>query len=111
MNVIIIIFTLFFGKQVGKDHWGNRYYQSKGFLAFKAKRWVLFVGSKEPSKVPPHWDMWLKKIIDKPINNPNKLFWQKERLPNFTGTDLAHNPTKYNKTIKSYNNYQPWNRD
>ena len=36
----------FFGKLVGKDHLGNKYYQSKS-----GKRWVIYNGEIEASKI------------------------------------------------------------
>ncbi len=37
----------FFGNLVGKDHLGNKYYQSKS-----GKRWVIYNGEIEASKIP-----------------------------------------------------------
>ena len=39
--------TLFFGKLVGKDHLGNKYYESK-----TGRRWVIYNGEIEATKIP-----------------------------------------------------------
>ena len=39
--------TIFFGKFVGKDEFGNKYYQSKN-----GKRWVIYSGEIDASKIP-----------------------------------------------------------
>jgi len=36
-----------FGKFVGEDHMGNKYYQSKS-----GKRWIVYKGEIEASKIP-----------------------------------------------------------
>ena len=40
------LYTLFFGKLVGKDSFGNKYYISK-----KGKRWVIYNGEINASKI------------------------------------------------------------
>ena len=47
--------TLFFGKFVGKDSLGNKYYQNKS-----GKRWVIYNGEVDASKVPEEWYSWLQ---------------------------------------------------
>ena len=52
-----------------------------------AKRWVMFNGEIEASKIPPHWHAWLHKSIDEPpLNYSHKYSWQKDHKPNMTGT-------------------------
>ena len=48
------IFTTFFGKFVGKDEYGNKYYESK-----KGRRWVIYNGEVEASKIPNEWYSWI----------------------------------------------------
>jgi NADH:ubiquinone oxidoreductase subunit len=58
------------------------------------KRYVIYNGIIEPSKVPPLWHAWLHylshEIPTKDLNK-NKLFWQQGHLPNVSGTKRAHN--------------------
>ena len=46
--------TLFFGKLVGKDHLGNKYYESK-----TGRRWVIYNGEIEATKIPNEWYSWI----------------------------------------------------
>ena len=46
--------TFFFGKLVGKDEFGNKYYQSK-----KGKRWVIYNDEADASKIPSEWYSWI----------------------------------------------------
>ena len=46
--------TIFFGKLVGSDEYGNKYYESK-----KGRRWVIYNGEVEASKIPNEWYSWI----------------------------------------------------
>ena len=106
MRLMILIFTLFFGKKIGKDKFGNTYYQSQLFK--KEKRWVLYKGKIEASKVSSNWDMWLRFMIDSPLTNSEMFFWQKEHTPNLTGTKFALHYIKSHDIIKTNNHYKSW---
>ena len=82
------IYTLFAGKHIGSDEFGNKYYSS-----FKGKRWVVYNSGVESSKIPPEWHLWihfLKK--NKPDVNKKNFSWQKQHEQNLTGTKKAHKP-------------------
>ena len=79
-----------------------------------AKRWVIFNGEIEASKIPPHWHAWLHKSIDEPpLNYSHKYSWQKDHKPNMTGTKNAHFPPS-NPISKDYKpnqlkaDYESW---
>ena len=111
------IYTLFCGNLVGLDKFGNKYYcNSKNFESETAKRWVIFNGEIEASKIPPHWHAWLHKTINLPPKNyTHKYSWQKEHIPNMTGTSNAYYPRSHplskldndNKTNNEYEKWQP----
>lgn len=89
--------TFFFGKYVGKDAWGNRYYRSRKKQASWAqeKRWVLYKGLAEASKVPPLWYSWLHHTVESPPTREaleTSYAWEKPHLPNLTGTPYAYYP-------------------
>ncbi len=42
--------TYFYGKYVGRDKQGNKYYKSKS-----GKRWVIYKGEVDASKIPNEW--------------------------------------------------------
>ncbi|MBB4210526.1 NADH:ubiquinone oxidoreductase subunit [Rhodothalassium salexigens DSM 2132] len=78
------------GRLVGRDDQGNTYYQSRD----GKRRWVLYDGENEASRVPPEWHMWLHKTTDTPPSErpPERKTWEKDHLPNLTGTSGAYFP-------------------
>ena len=46
--------TIFFGKLVGTDELGNKYYESKN-----GKRWVIYSNTIDASKIPVEWYSWI----------------------------------------------------
>ena len=98
------IHTLLFGKLVGKDYLGNRYYQSKS-----GRRWVIYNGEVEASKIPNEWYSWIHFTKNKLENSHDfdKYEWQKNHLPNQTGSDKSYHPQKNkNANKKKYNSWK-----
>ncbi|MCF6304816.1 MAG: NADH:ubiquinone oxidoreductase subunit NDUFA12 [Rhodobacteraceae bacterium] len=82
------LFTWRKGKLVGEDGLGNKYY------TYKAKRWVIYNGPIEGSRVSPEWHGWLHHTFDNMPNDnplPHKA-WEKPHQENRTGTDDAYRP-------------------
>jgi NADH:ubiquinone oxidoreductase subunit len=116
------LYTWWCGELVGTDQFGNRYFREKsrkalikgGGLESRDRRWVLYVGMAEPSKVPAEWHGWLHHITDAvPVNDPAaRRPWQKEHLPNLSGTALAYRPPgsvlRGGRRDKATGDYQPW---
>jgi NADH:ubiquinone oxidoreductase subunit len=78
------------GRSVGKDQFGNRYFENrKG-----TRRWVVYAGTVEASRVPPEWHGWLHHTFKNPptIEPPKVKPWEKEHLPNLSGTPEAYRP-------------------
>ena len=97
------IVTLVKGKLVGKDEFGNKYYQDK-----KDRRWVIYAEEIDASKIPQEWYSWIhhtKNNIEKK-HDLKKYKWQKPHLPNKTGTNDAYAPDKNKKT--SEKKYTTW---
>ncbi len=97
--------TIFFGKFVGKDSLGNKYYQNK-----TGKRWVIYNGEIDASKIPSEWYSWMhftKNKIEN-VHTLQKYEWQKSHQPNQTGTGNSYHPSKSNeeknKKYKSWKN-------
>ena len=83
-------FTWRKGKKVGEDAQGNVFYQS----ADGAKRWVIFNGEVEASRIAPEWHGWLHHTWQHPPTElplPHKS-WQKPHKPNLTGSLAAYRP-------------------
>lgn len=78
------------GELVGSDQFGNQYYRHKDD---PHRRWVLYKGEPEASKVPPEWHGWLHHSTDDvPAGEIARRSWQKDHLPNLTGTPFAYKP-------------------
>ncbi len=109
-NIGTTLFTIFRGKKTGADEFGNRYYMN----AKKSRRWVIYKGIAEASKVPAEWHRWLHKTTDEVPQNLKTHAWEKPHLPNLTGTDNAYVPkghvksgTKRNKATGDYQAWKP----
>ncbi len=121
MSVGTKLFTKLKGNKVGKDEYGNVYYcssakEGEGIGRRQSeRRWVVYKGLAEPSKVPPYWHSWLHHIIDDvPTDEDQKLQydWQKPHLPNLTGTVHAYNPADVfedGARPKAIGDYEAWN--
>ena len=96
--------TLFFGKLVGNDEFGNKYYKNK-----KDERWVIYSSDIEATKITSDWFLWMHHTIDKVPNNNNKkkYIWQKSHLENKTGTKDSYKPVKIKKDEK-IKKYETW---
>jgi NADH:ubiquinone oxidoreductase subunit len=68
-NIGTLIYTLINGVMVGTDEFGNRYYRArKDKLQGRERRWVLYRGKPEASRVPPEWHAWLHHTTDQPLS-------------------------------------------
>ncbi len=77
------------GVSVGTDAFGNRYYRTKD----GKRRWVLYRGTVEGSRVPPEWNGWLHHTFKDPPSEPAEpRSWEKDHLPNLSGTEGAYHP-------------------
>jgi NADH:ubiquinone oxidoreductase subunit len=78
------------GVQVGSDSQGNTYYKDRT----EDRRWVMYNGVIEASRIPPEWHAWLHGMTDAPPSVqplPTKP-WEKPHQPNMTGTEGAYHP-------------------
>lgn len=83
------------GRQVGQDDQGNRYFEeTKGSGSFgRKRRWVIYAGYAESSRVPPEWHGWLHHTFREPPEDgrPARV-WMKPHEPNLSGTPHAYHP-------------------
>lgn len=72
--------TRFRSRLAGADIYGNRYYRTSFCILGnkKERRWVLYQGFPEASKVPPEWHAWLHHTVDTPLITSKLWFWQQE---------------------------------
>tara|TARA_Y100001970_G_C13591174_1_gene535626 strand:- start:153 stop:512 length:360 start_codon:yes stop_codon:yes gene_type:complete len=97
------IYTIIFGKFVGKDDQGNRYYESKS-----GKRWIIYQSEVESTKISREWYSWIHYMPNKIEKNRNlKTYnWEKPFVSNQTGTKDAYHPRKNENIIKK--KYKSW---
>ena len=96
--------TLFTGKYVGRDEFGNKYYKNK-----RDERWVIYSGTIEATKITSDWYLWMHHTLDKiPTKADQKIYsWQKGHIENKTGTKDSYKPIKIKKdSIKK--KYETW---
>ncbi len=102
------VYTLFTGKLIGRDQFGNKYYSNS-----KGRRWVIYKNNIESSKIPPDWHSWIHFLkINKPSNEEKKFLWQKQYEENLTGTARAYKPegslsSSLKKNMKKYEIWKP----
>jgi len=78
------------GVKVGEDDQGNVYYKTKD----DSRRWVIYNGEAEPSRVGPDWHGWLHRTWEEPPTVaplPHRK-WEVPHQENLTGTALAYAP-------------------
>lgn len=85
------LFTSRHGSEVGRDEAGNVYYRHK---KDPQRRWVVYSGSNDGSRVPPGWQAWLRGTIDElPAEAlPERRPFETRPEPNLTGTMAAFRP-------------------
>ncbi|OSP54962.1 NADH:ubiquinone oxidoreductase subunit NDUFA12 [Pseudoruegeria sp. SK021] len=83
-------FTSRKGVRVGEDDQGNIYYETRD----KVRRWVIFNGECEASRISPDWHGWLHHTWDQPPTAQPLVHrtWEKPHQENLTGTALAYAP-------------------
>ena len=84
------LFTARRGVRVGEDAAGNVFYRTRD----DKKRWVIYNGEMEASRVTPDWHGWLHFTWDTPPTDaplPHKA-WEQPHQENLTGTGAAYAP-------------------
>jgi NADH:ubiquinone oxidoreductase subunit len=105
------LFTRLHGDEVGRDDAGNLYYESTGK---RPRRWVIYDGNNDGSRVPPEWQAWLRGTIDDLPDKalPPRRTFQRPAEANLTGTMAAFRPDGALGSGKirpaSTGDYQPW---
>ena len=95
--------TLLFGKFVGQDNFGNKYYRSKN-----GKRWIIYKEEIDASKIPNEWYSWIHFTNNKieNLHELKKFDWQKPHQSNPTGTKKSYHPKQNNNAVKK--KYNSW---
>ena len=101
------------GRKVGTDVLGNAYFDGKK----GGRRWVMYSGSNDVSRVPPEWYAWLTRQIDvvpdEALSPPPAFL--KPAVPNLTGTPGAYRPSgaleRGGQRQAASGDYQAWTPD
>jgi NADH:ubiquinone oxidoreductase subunit len=82
------------GERMGEDGSGNVYFQARKAVNGRHRRWVMYKGSNDSSRVPPEWHGWLHNTHDAVPSEalPPPRAWEREASENTTGTDKAYRP-------------------
>ncbi len=109
--------TLFSGaRKVGTDTLGNVYYRANPRKGYKReRRWVIYNGVAEASKVPPEWHGWLHHqtdVVPAQAEQSYRRPWQKPHQQNMTGTTQAYRPPGHilegGQRAKATGDYEAW---
>ena len=76
------------GNKVGEDAQGNVYYQAG------ERRWVIYNGAAEASRIPAGWHGWMHHRTDTPPSEEasEHRSWELPHKENLTGTVGAYRP-------------------
>jgi NADH:ubiquinone oxidoreductase subunit len=110
--------NMFSGVAVGEDAQGNRYYRAKKRLPDgRERRWVIYNGPNDASRVPPEWHGWLHGTYDGVPEShlPPARIWEADYTPNATGTPLAYRPQgaleRGGRRAAATGDYEAWSPD
>lgn len=100
---------------VGEDEAGNRFFEEKEpSLEGRRRRYVIYKGYAEPSRITADWHGWLHHTFDKPpTQDPLKRrVWETDHRPNLTGTRFAYRPpgslARGGARRKATGDYEAW---
>ncbi len=103
-------------KPAGVDPDGNRYFRAKPRSGSgRERRWVMYRGEPEASKIPPEWHGWIHHQTDAVPDNrgpSRRRSWQKPPSPNPTGTEGAYRPPGHilagGRRDRATGDYEAW---
>ena len=110
------------GEHVGTDYAGNKYYRkarkggevATGSYTQAEKRWVIYNGANDASRVPAEWHGWLHGAFDDVPEShlPPAKVWEADYTPNATGTAGAYLPQgaleRGGRRAKAVGDYEAW---
>ena len=110
-----LLWSLRNGEHVGTDAQGNRYYRTRRVKdGQRERRWVIYNGANDASRVPAEWHGWLHHSYDElPESHlPPPRIWEADYTPNATGTAAAYRPAgaleRGGKRSPAAGDYESW---
>ena len=112
------LFSAMNGEKVGTDAQGNEYYRSKKRTPDgRERRWVIYNGANDASRVPAEWHGWLHGSYDAlPESHlPPPRIWEVDYTPNLTGSAAAYRPQgaleRGGRRAAATGDYEAWTPD
>ena len=109
------LFTAMRGEHVGTDAQGNKYYRSGRKTGDgRERRWVVYNGINDASRVPAEWHGWLHGSHDGLPESylPPPRIWETDYTPNATGTLTAYRPSgaleRGGRRARATGDYEAW---
>lgn len=107
------------GEHVGTDAQGNRYYRAKKrkHVDGGERRWVIYNGANDASRVPAEWHGWLHGTFDGVPESylPPPRIFEVDFTPNATGTAAAYRPQgaleRGGHRARATGDYEAWSPD
>jgi NADH:ubiquinone oxidoreductase subunit len=108
------------GEKVGTDAQGNAYFRArKRHTDGRERRWVIYAGANDASRVPAEWHGWLHGSFADGENGgvpesnlPPARIWEVDYTPNATGTAAAYRPAgaleRGGKRAAATGDYEAW---
>ncbi len=89
-----MLFSRMNGENVGEDAQGNRYFRARKLVNGFERRWVIYNGPNDASRVPAEWHGWLHHSYDEVPESrlPPPHIWEVDYTANMTGTAQAYRP-------------------
>ena len=111
------LFSALNGKQVGTDAQGNKYYRGGKGVDGRERRWVIYNGANDASRVPAEWHGWLHHSYDAlPESHlAAPKIWEVDYTANATGTAAAYRPQgaleRGGRRARATGDYEAWTPD
>lgn len=105
------------GTRVGEDGQGNVYYEGGTHPDGRPRRWVMYAGQNDASRVPPEWHGWIHNTVDDIPERalPAPRAWEKPWDANRTGTLEAYKPAGApgagERRAPATGDYEAWSPD
>ena len=112
------LFSAMNGEKVGTDAAGNAYFRARKKLPDgRERRWVIYNGANDASRVPAEWHGWLHGSYDAlPESHlPPPRIWEVDYTPNATGSAAAYRPQgaleRGGRRAAATGDYEAWTPD
>lgn len=108
MSIGTCLFTWLRGSRIGADAEGNTYYEERRARpGLRRRRWVMYAGREDASRIPPEWHAWLHYLTSAPLAASERPFWQAPHRANPTGTAESYRPAAADSVAAEYEAWSP----